>query len=137
MSRWVAIAGLLLACSPPPVRSTNRGVLFLSVEGSDEAPAEMPRWDMGEVVVGARKELVIRATNVGSDPLTVTGVYLGAIGNGSFFARNTGGKLEQDESLTATVTFSPATKGSQQTQVTFSHDADSALPSLHVTGTGI
>lgn len=137
MSRWVALAGLLLACSPPPIRNTNRGVLNLSVEGSDQAPAEMPTWDMGEVVVGGRKEVVIRATNVGTDAMNVTGVYLGAIGNGSFYARDTSGTLEPEQSLTATVTFSPATKGAQRTQVTFSHDADSALPSLHLTGTGL
>lgn len=130
------LALLLLACTPPPIRNTNRGVLWVSVEGTDLAPAESASFDVGTVRVGSRKEVVLRATNTGVDALNVTGVYLGSAGNGSFYVRDVSGKLEPEQSLTATVTFSPATAGAQQTQVTFSHDAESALPSVTLTGMG-
>lgn len=137
MKCWWLACALLVGCTITPIRDTNRGELFLSVEGSDEVPSLMPTWDMGELTVGDRKNVTIRATNVGIDPLTVTGVFLGAVGNGSFYVRDATGPLTPDASLTVTVTFSPATKGAQQTQVTFSHDADAALPSLQLSGTGI
>ncbi|MGV3622837.1 MAG: hypothetical protein ACO1OB_18610 [Archangium sp.] len=137
MKRWWLVLTLFTGCTITPIRDTNRGELFLSVEGSDEPPAAMPSFDLGEVMVGGRKTVTIRATNVGIDALNVSGVFLGAVGNGSFYVRDASGELEPGQSLTAAVTFSPATKGAQQTQVTFSHDADSALPSLQLTGTGI
>lgn len=135
--RWWLASLVLLACAPPPVRGTNRGVLFVSVDGSDAEPAETASWNVGEVVVGSRKDVVLRATNVGVDTLNVTAVYLGAVGNGSFYTRGVSGRLDPEQSLSATVTFSPAATGPQQTQVTFSHDADSALPTVALSGTGI
>ena len=36
-----------------------------------------------------------------------------------------------------TVTFAPVGVGAQATQLTFSHDADAALPSARLSGTGI
>lgn len=127
---------VLTACQASPVRNTNRGVLHLSVEGDTQAPALDLNYDLGSVVVGQRKEVVVRATNVGIDPMTVVGVSLGSTGNGSWFVRDVTKILAPQASTTATITFAPAGQGAQSTQVTFSHDADSALPSLRLTGTG-
>lgn len=137
--RWLAPLVFVLvgsACQPQLVRNTNRGVLHVSVEGDERAPALDLDYDVGSVQVGLRKELVVRATNVGIDPMTVLGVSLGSSGNGSWFVRDVSRALAPGSSVTATVTFAPVGLGAQSTQVTFSHDADAALPSLRVTGTG-
>ena len=118
------------------VRNTNRGVLHLSVEGDTQEPALDLSYDVGAVTVGLRKELIVRATNVGSDPMNVLGVSLGTSGNGSWFVRDVTAALSPGASVTATVTFAPAGLGAQATQVTFSHNADAALPSLRLSGTG-
>lgn len=78
----------------------------------------------------------MRATNVGVDPLNVQGISLGSTGNGSWFVRDVTKLLAPEGFMTVTVTFAPAGSGAQSTQVTFSHDADAALPSLRLTGTG-
>lgn len=137
--RWLAplvIVVLSSACQPQLVRNTNRGVLYVSVEGDERSPALDLDYDVGAVQVGLRKEVVVRATNVGVDPMTVLGVSLGASGNGSWFVRDVSRALAPGSSVTATVTFAPVGVGMQATQVTFSHDADAALPSLRVSGTG-
>jgi hypothetical protein len=120
----------------PSVRNTNRGELHLSVEG-DMAPAALSlSYDVGAVAVGTTRAIVVRATNVGIDTMNVVGVSLGSVGNGSWFVRDVSGSLTPGASLTSTVTFAPVGAGAQQTQVTFSHDADAALPSLQLSGTG-
>ncbi len=124
------------ACQPQPVRNTNRGVLHVSVEGDERSPALDLDYDVGAVKVGLRQEVVVRATNVGIDPMTVLGVSLGSSGNGSWFVRDVSRALGPGASVTATVTFAPVGVGAQATQVTFSHDADAALPSLALMGTG-
>ena len=135
--RMLCLAAIaLLGCQPQLVRSTHRGVLHLSVEGDSQEPALDLNFNVGSVMVGLRKELVVRATNVGVDPMTVLGVSLGSTGNGSWFVRDITKPLLPGASITATVTFAPVGVGAQETQVTFSHDADAALPSLHVTGAG-
>lgn len=138
MKRALALFSLaaLAACQPLPVKMTNRGVLHVSVEGDSQAPALDLRHDAGAVTVGLRKEIVVRATNVGVDTMSVLGVSLGTAGNGSWFVRDVTGTLSPGASLTATVTFAPAGQGAQTTQVTFSHDADAAFPSVQLTGTG-
>lgn len=134
---FAAALAALSACQPPIVKMTNRGVLHVSVEGDAQPPALDVTYDVGAVTVGQRKELTVRATNVGEDALTVVGVNLGAQGNGSWFVRDVSGRqLSPGASLTTTVTFAPAGVGAQTTQVTFSHDADAAFPSLVLTGTG-
>ncbi len=133
---WSLVALAALSCNTPQVRRTNRGVLWLTVVGSDEALAENPTWDFGELALGTRKEVTVRAVNMGPESLRVTGVFLGVVGNGSFYVRDVSGELEPEESLTATVTFSPATVGAQQSQVTFAHDADTPQPSLRLLGSG-
>ena len=127
----------LSACQPQVVKSTNRGVLHVSIEGDSQEPALDVNFDVGMVRVGQQQPLVVRATNVGVDTLHVLGVSLGAAGNGSWFVRDASGELTPGSSLTATVTFAPVGVGGQATQVTFSHDADAALPSARLTGTGI
>lgn len=131
----MAVVGLC-ACQPQPVRNTNRGVLHLSIEGDAQAPAQELDFDVGSVVVGLRKELTVRATNVGVDPMTVLGVSLATSGNGSWFVRDVSKPLSPGASVTALITFAPVGQGAQATQVTFSHDADAAFPSLRLTGTG-
>lgn len=126
----------LCACQPQPVRSTHRGLLHLSVDGDSQSPALDLSYDVGPVMVGLRKELTVRAANVGVDPMTVLGVSLGSSGNGSWFVRDVTRQLAPGESVAVVVTFAPAGPGAQSTQVTFAHDADAALPSLHLTGTG-
>lgn len=109
----------------------------MSVEGDARPPALDSSFEVGTVVVGQRKELVVRATNAGEDALTVVGVNLGAAGNGSWFVRDvTNRPLAPGSSLTTTVTFAPVGVGAQATQLTFAHDADAAFPSLVLTGTG-
>ena len=125
-----------LGCQPQPVRNTHRGVLHLSVEGDAQEPALALNFDVGAVMVGLSKELIVRATNVGLDPMIVLGVSLGSAGNGSWFVRDVSRPLAPGAAVTATVTFAPVGVGAQQTQVTFSHDADAALPSLRVSGAG-
>lgn len=136
--RWWTFLSLvsLTACQPQQVRNTNRGLLHLSVEGDAQAPALELTYDVGSVMVGLRKELIVRATNVGADPLNVVGVSLGTSGNGSWFVRDVAASLSPGDSVTATVTFAPAGVGAQSTQLTFSHNADAALPSLRLSGTG-
>jgi hypothetical protein len=126
----------LSACQGQPVKMTNRGVLHVSVDGDSQAPALDVTHDVGSVMVGLRKEIVVRATNVGVDTMHVLGVSLGTAGNGSWFVRDVTGTLAPDASLTATVTFAPAGQGAQTTQVTFSHDADAAFPRVQLTGNG-
>jgi hypothetical protein len=127
----------LSACQPQVVKSTNRGVLHVSVEGDSQQPALDLAYDVGQVRVGQQQALTVRATNVGIDTLHVVGVSLGAVGNGSWFVRDATGELAPGSSLTATVTFAPVGVGAQATQLTFSHDADAALPTARLTGTGI
>lgn len=136
--RWLSLLTLasLMACQPQPVRNTHRGVLHLSVDGDSQAPALDLTYDVGTVMVGLRKEVAVRATNVGLDPMNVLGASLGTSGNGSWFVRDVAATLSPGESVTATVTFAPAGAGAQSTQVTFSHNADAALPSLRLNGTG-
>jgi hypothetical protein len=137
MSKWFVVAGLVLcACQPQVVRGTNRGVLHVSVEGDAQQPALDLIYDVGTVVRGSSKEVVVRATNVGVDAMTVTGVSLGSAGNGSWFVRDVTKQLAPGASVTATVTFAPVGAGAQTTQVTFSHDADAAFPSVRLNGTG-
>lgn len=137
MWRGAVVLLALSACQPQVVKGTNRGVLHVSVEGDAQAPALDLAYDVGEVRVGQQQPLVVRATNVGIDTLHVLGVSLGASGNGSWFVRDATGELAPGASLTATVTFAPVGVGAQATQVTFSHDADAALPSARLSGTGI
>ena len=135
--RMLCLAAIALwGCQPQPVRNTHRGVLHVSVEGDSQEPALDLTFNAGSVMVGLRKEVIVRATNVGIDPMTVLGVSLGSRGNGSWFVRDVAKALAPGASVTATVTFAPVGVGAQETQVTFSHDADAALPSLHVTGSG-
>lgn len=126
----------LAGCQPQTVRNTNRGVFHLSVEGDAREPALDQRYELGTVVVGARKELVVRATNVGVDSMTVLGASRGSTGNGSWFLRDVSGLVAPGAFMRATITFAPASTGMQSTTVTFSHDADAALPSLLLTGAG-
>ncbi len=136
--RWLLCLALvwLTACQPQLVRNTHRGVLHLSVEGDSQAPALDLAYDVGPVSVGLRKEVIVRATNVGLDPMNVLGVSLASTGNGSWFVRDVAATLSPGASVTATVTFAPAGVGAQSTQLTFSHNADAALPSLSLSGTG-
>lgn len=136
--RWGLVAALaaLSACQPQPVRNTNRGLLHVSVDGDGQAPALDLAYEVGAVTVGLRKELVVRGTNVGVDPMTVLGVSLSSSGNGSWFVRDTSKVLAPGSSVTATVTFAPVGAGAQETRLTFAHDADAALPSLQLTGAG-
>ncbi len=137
LTALVVAAGVLLGCQGgPTVRGTNKGELRLSIEGDAQAPALELAFDLGAVPVGQRKEVVIRGANVGEDTLKVLGVSLGSAGNGSWFVRDTTRTLEPGASVTATVTFQPATAGAQATTVTFSHDADAQLPVVNLTGTG-
>lgn len=126
----------LAGCQPGGVRNTNRGILHVSVEGDSQAAALDLTYDVGTVAVGQRKEITVRATNVGIDSLDVTGVSLGSVGNGSWFVRDVSRELPPGSSVTTTVTFAPAAAGSQTTQVTFAHDADAAFPSVRLNGTG-
>lgn len=140
MSRVVLSLALLVlgaGCEPQVVKGTNRGELHVSIEGQAQPPALELSFDVGSVQVGTQRQLVVRATNVGIDALRVLGVSLGAQGNGSWFVRDATGTLAPGASLTATVTFAPVGPGAQSTQVTFSHDADAALPSAQLTGSGI
>lgn len=136
--RWLLCLSLvgLTACQPQLVRNTHRGVLHLSVEGDSQEPALDLAYDVGPVSVGLRKEVIVRATNVGLDPMNVLGVSLASTGNGSWFVRDVAATLSPGASVTATVTFAPAGVGAQSTQLTFSHNADAALPSLSLSGTG-
>lgn len=132
----VASAALWWGCMPPPLQGTRRGELHVSVEG-DSTPAALElTFDVGSVQVGATKQVVVRATNVGVDSLSVSGASLGSAGNGSWFVRSSSAMLAPGASTTATVTFAPASPGPQTTQVTFSHDADAAFPSVQLSGTG-
>ncbi|MFZ5442984.1 MAG: hypothetical protein ACOZQL_23460 [Myxococcota bacterium] len=134
----VPLAAILAGCQQPQnVRSTNRGVLHVSIEGDAQPAAIELSYDVGQVRVGQQQPLTVRATNVGLDALEVLGVSLGSTGNGSWFVRDAHGSLAPGASLTATVTFAPVGPGAQATQVTFSHDADAALPSARLSGTGI
>lgn len=137
MWRGAVVLLALSACQPQVVKSTNRGVLHVSVEGDSQQPALDLAYDVGQVRVGQQQALTVRATNVGIDTLHVVGVSLGAVGNGSWFVRDATGELAPGSSLTATVTFAPVGVGAQATQLTFSHDADAALPTARLTGTGI
>lgn len=137
MWRGAVVLLALSACQPQVVKSTNRGVLHVSVEGDSQQPALDLAYDVGQVLVGQQQALTVRATNVGIDTLHVLGASLGAVGNGSWFVRDATGELAPGSSLTATVTFAPVGVGAQATQLTFSHDADAALPSARLTGTGI
>lgn len=131
------VALLLAGCEVRGgVTGTSRGELRLSVDGDAQAPALELAYDVGTVAVGQRRELVVRATNTGEDPLRVLGVSLGSVGNGSWFVRDTSRTLAPGESVTATVTFAPASAGPQATTVTFAHDADAQLPVLRLSGTG-
>jgi hypothetical protein len=132
----VITAGAVSACQSQPVKGTNRGELHVSVEGDAQPAALDITYDVGTVTVGQRKEIVVRASNVGVDPMTVLGVSLGSAGNGSWFVRDVSRMLAPGASVTATVTFAPASVGAQTTQVTFSHDADAAFPSVRLDGTG-
>ena len=132
----LALAASLTACQPQLVKGTHRGVLHLSVEGDSQPAALDLNYDVGAVMVGLRREVVVRATNVGVDPMNVLGVSLGSSGNGSWFVRDVTKQLAPGASVTATVTFAPVGAGAQSTQVTFSHDADAALPSLQLSGSG-
>lgn len=134
----LAWGGLLLAgCQArTDVTGTARGELRLSVEGDAQAPALELGYDVGAVPVGHRKELVVRGTNTGEDPLQVLGVSLGAVGNGSWFVKDAARTLAPGASVTATVTFAPVSAGAQATTLTFSHDADAQLPVLRLSGTG-
>lgn len=138
MVRWSLALALLsfTACQPQPVRNTNRGVLHVSVDGDSQEPALDLTYDVGPVTVGLRKEVIVRATNVGIDPMMVSGASLGTTGNGSWFLRDVSAMLSPGASVTATITFVPAGVGAQSTQVTFSHNADAAFPSLRLSGTG-
>lgn len=138
MSRVVLplVLVLVTGCEPQVVKGTHRGELHVSIEGDTQAPALDLSFDVGAVQVGTQRQLVVRATNVGIDALRVLGVTLGAQGNGSWFVRDATGTLAPGSSLTATVTFAPVGRGAQATQVTFAHDADAALPSARLTGTG-
>jgi hypothetical protein len=139
VSRLLVVAlglSVLTACQAPIVKGTKRGVLHISVEGDTQEPALDLSYDVGTVTVGTRKELVVRATNVGIDAMNVLGVSLGSSGNGSWFVRDATKLLAPGASVTATVTFAPVGAGAQSTQVTFSHDADAPLPSLRLSGTG-
>jgi hypothetical protein len=137
--RWGLVLAFasLSACQPQPVHGTHRGVLNVAVDGDAQPPALDLTFDVGAVMVGLRREVVVRATNVGLDPMTVLGVSLGSSGNGSWFVRDVSKPLAPGASVTATVTFAPVGPGAQSTQVTFSHDADAPLPSLRLTGTGV
>jgi hypothetical protein len=134
----VIAAGVFVACMPAPLQGTRRGELHVSIEGDSAAPALNATFDVGSVTVGSTKQIIVRATNVGIDALTVSGASLGSAGNGSWFVRSssTSVQLAPGASTTATVTFAPASAGPQSTQVTFSHDADAALPSVQLSGTG-
>lgn len=133
---FTALSLCLTACQPGGVRVTNRGILHVSVEGDSQAAALDLTFELGTVAVGQRKEITVRATNVGVDALDVTGVSLGSVGNGSWFVRDVSRELPPGSSVTTTVTFAPAAAGSQTTQVTFAHDADAAFPSVRLNGTG-
>jgi hypothetical protein len=136
--RWALCLALAAtsACQPQPVHGTHRGVLHVSVEGDSQEPALDLTYDLGPLPVGSRKEVIVRATNVGVDSLTVLGVSLGSSGNGSWFVHDVSGALAPGASVTATVTFAPVGVGAQATRLTFAHDADAALPSLQLSGTG-
>ncbi|MBL8909802.1 MAG: hypothetical protein JNM17_03765 [Archangium sp.] len=128
---------LALACTPPNmVKNTNRGELHVTVDGTDTPAALNVSFDVGSVAVGSTRAITVVATNVGADPMDVIGVSLGSVGNGSWFVRDVNGKLAPGASLTSMVTFAPIGAGAQATQVTFSHDADAAFPSVQLTGTG-
>lgn len=135
---WTVALGLLAGCQAPRpmVTDTARGELHVSVVGDAQAPALELSYDVGAVAVGQRKELTVRATNVGEDPLQVLGVSLGSGGNGSWFVRDVTGRLEVGQSVEARVTFVPVAVGAQATTVTFSHDADAQLPVVRLSGSG-
>lgn len=127
----------LVGCTPPNmVKNTNRGQLHVTVEGTDTPAAINVSFDVGGVQVGTTRAVTVVATNVGIDAMEVVGVSLGSVGNGSWFVRDVSGKLAPGASLTSMVTFAPIGAGAQSTQVTFSHDADAAFPSVQLTGTG-
>jgi hypothetical protein len=116
------------------VQRTNRGELQLSLDGGP--PALEVTHDFGPVPLGQARSLVVTATNVGKDTLTLTRLTLEGSDTGSFFVRGELGDVSPNATTTATVTFAPARVGSQATRLVFEHDADAPRPAANVSGTG-
>ena len=130
------LAVIASACGPQKVTGSNRGELFVSIVGVDGEPALEITHDVGAVAVGSSTQLTVRAINVGRDSMHVFGATLGAVGNGSWFVRDTSGELAPEASLSVNVTFAPVEVGPQATTLTFSHDAAASTPVVRLTGAG-
>ena len=89
----------------------------------------------GDQVVGTTSaEQTVTLTNLGSVPLTITGLAAG----GAFDQVHTcGTPLEVRGSCTISVTFNPTTLGSQTGEVTITDDACGNAYSIGLSGTGI
>jgi len=127
-------AALVVACGRPSVQATNRGELQLSIDGG--ALAQEVAYDFGLVTLGQTRTVVVTATNVGLDTLTLTRLTLEGSDTGAFFVKGELGDVVPEASTTATVTFAPARAGSQSTRLIFEHDADSPRPAANLSGSG-
>lgn len=129
-----ALAAGALACGRPGVQPTNRGDLYLSVDGGTPTP-ELA-FDFGGVTLGQTRTVDVVATNVGLDALNLTRLTLEGSDTGAFFVKGALGKVEPGATTTATVTFAPAKLGPQSTRLIFEHDADAARPVATLSGSG-
>lgn len=134
---WLSCAALAagaLACGRPSVQPTNRGDLYLSVDGGTPTP-ELS-FDFGDVTLGQTRTVDVVATNVGLDALNLTRLTLEGSDTGAFFVKGALGRVEPGATTTATVTFAPAKVGAQSTRLIFEHDADAARPVATLSGSG-
>ncbi|MCC6332750.1 MAG: choice-of-anchor D domain-containing protein [Myxococcales bacterium] len=136
MKQALLLAGLTLgvSCGRPSVQPTNRGDLQLSLDGG--TPTQEVTYDFGAVPLGQTRSLVVTATNVGKDTLTLTRLTLEGSDTGAFFVRGELGDVLPNASTTATVTFGPVRSGSQATRLIFEHDADAPRPAANLSGSG-
>ncbi|MEW5742446.1 MAG: choice-of-anchor D domain-containing protein [Myxococcota bacterium] len=130
----VLVAAAGLACGRPGVQPTNRGDLQLSLDGG--TPTQEVTHDFGLVPLGQTRVVVVTATNVGKDTLTLTRLTLEGSDTGSFFVRGELGDVPPSASTSATVTFAPARAGAQSTRLIFEHDADAPRPAANLSGSG-
>lgn len=136
---FALLTGVVLAvgasgCGRLDVKPTNRGDLYLSVDGGTPTP-ELT-FDFGDVTLGQTRSVDVVATNVGLDALNLTRLTLEGSDTGAFFVKGDLGKVEPGATTTATVTFAPAGVGAQSTRLIFEHDADAPRPLATLNGTG-
>ncbi|MAF11216.1 hypothetical protein CMK11_12260, partial [Candidatus Poribacteria bacterium] len=94
--------------------------------------------DLGSVAVGSPSSARFVITNVGTIPLSVSGL---AATNVDFVVapvtRAIPFDLPENEGEVVTVTFTPITEGSQVADITISHDAEGGSSMVSVSGTGV